>query len=185
MLSGAVFCTASRTEERNCCHFNWCQNSLDKVGGVLVKIRSHCWPWLLVDLVAKPQGLGYETGENVWDGGCQQNFHSLTGSNHELISNYACFFLIWGEKIDICLCCYLDQTAYGHMSLKVHTNAAAGGQRLLINTRERLKLQRCKYAPSVTTSYITMWAPLTLHHVINLTKWANYDGKIYSLLTNE
>lgn len=30
-----------------------------------------------------------------------------------------------------------------------------------------------------------MWAPLTLQHVINLTKWENYYGGIYSLLTNK
>lgn len=60
------------------------------------------------------------------------------------------------------MCSNLNQTSYSYMGLKVHANAAGGGQGLVINTSDSLELQRCKYAASVTTSYITnMSAPLT------------------------
>lgn len=61
------------------------------------------------------------------------------------------------------------------MGLKVRANAAGGGQGLVINTSDSPELQRCKYAASVTTSYITtMSAPLTFRLVINPIKWVNF-----------
>lgn len=65
------------------------------------------------------------------------------------------------------MCSNLNQTSYSYMGLKVHANAAGGGQGLVINTSDSPELQRCKYATSVTTSYITiMSAPLTFLLVV-------------------
>lgn len=74
------------------------------------------------------------------------------------------------------MCSNLNNTSYSYMGLKAHANAAGGGQGLVINTSDRLELQRCKYAASVTTSYITiMSAPLAFLHVINPIKWVNFN----------